>query len=208
MIGPTERDTLIADALGRVGDAFEPDFLAYAALAGKIEMELCTALAWRLRRVCDASEIKVVREWRPPNDKRNIDLAVLRDSVPCALIEAKQWRSFNFASWSGGKGQRNPLNHTAKDIDKLRGLSVDCDCFILSFCVHCDPIPSKAYDKEIKYLGETVGFGPIKESQIHDGFERLRHEWGSLPVKARGEIPAGQAFGVNVFVYYWLLKVR
>ena len=199
---------MIADALGRAGDAFEPDYLAYAALAGKIEAELCTSLAWCIRRLSATSNIKVVKEWRPPNDNRKIDLAVLLDGDPYALIEAKQWRSFNFASWSGGKGQKNPLKMTSKDIEKLRALEVECNCFILSFCVHCDPVPCTTYDKEIKYLGETIGFGPIKKRQIFEGLEHLRYEWGGLPVEAWGEICAGQAFGVNVVVYYWLLKVR
>ncbi len=198
---------MIADALCRMGDAFESDFLGYAALAGKIETELCTSLAWCVRRLSNTSKIKVVCEWRPPNDSCRIDLAVLLGSEPCALIEAKQWRSFNFASWSGGRGQKNPLKKTGEDIEKLRALEIGCDCFILSFCVHCDPIPCTNYDQEIKYLRETIRSGTLKKRQIFDGFERLRYEWGGLPVEACGEICAGQAFGVNVFVYYWLLKV-
>ena len=198
---------MIAEALRRVGGAFEPDFLAYAALAGKVESELCASLAWCVRRVSDASKIKVVKEWSPPNDKRKIDLAVLVDSNPCALIEAKQWRAFNFASWSDGKGQMNPLKKTEDDIEKLRSLKVKCDRFILAFCVHCDPVPCPKYDREIKYLVETIKFGPIKNSQIYEGFERLRRKWGDLPVEAWGEVSAGQAFKVDVFLYYWLLKV-
>ena len=198
---------IIADALCRVGDAFEADFLAYAALAGKIEAELCTSLAWCARRASETSRIRVVREWQPPDDRRQIDLAVLLDSKPCALIEAKQWRSFNFASWSGGKEHKNPVKKTMEDIEKLRSLEVECDCFILSLCVHCDPLPQSSYGQEIKYLPETIRAGPLEKHQIFDGFERLRDEWGGLPVKAYGEVRAGQAFGVKVSVYYWLLSV-
>ena len=155
---------LLADALCQMGDAFEPDFLAYAALAGKIETELCASLAWRVRQASDVSEIKVVKElWQ---DGKKIDLAVLRGDNPCVLIEAKQWRGFNFASWSDGKGQINPVKKTREDIEKLRKQAVDCErraerephCFILSLCVHCDPVPDAKYDKEVKYLRENHQF--------------------------------------------------
>ena len=73
--------------------------------------------------------------------KRQIDLAVLRDGKPCALVEAKQWRDFDIAPWSKGRKPNNPREETMKDINKLRELNLRGSWYILSFCVQVDGIP-------------------------------------------------------------------
>ena len=45
------------------------------------------------------------------------------------------------------------------------------------------------------------------EAEIREGFSLYLAEWGDLPVAARGEVAAGEAFGTRVSVYYWLLEV-
>ena len=160
---------MIVDALSRLGSAFDPDALAEPALAGKIEGELCTALAARMRSVGHAPNVEIAGEWRPGNNGTRIDLAVLRDGVPDALIEAKQWRGFDIASWTSGAGHSNPLKKTREDIEKLRKLRNECKCYVLSFCVHSSPLPSRRYAGQFKYLEQTIRFGPISEDQIHAG---------------------------------------
>ena len=160
-----------------------------------------------MRSVGHAPNVEIAGEWRPGNNGTRIDLAVLRDGVPDALIEAKQWRGFDIASWTSGAGHSNPLKKTREDIEKLRKLRNECKCYVLSFCVHSSPLPSRRYAGQFKYLEQTIRFGPISEDQIHAGFDRLRGQW-RLPLATSGKFQAGRAMGVAVVVYYWLMEIR
>ncbi len=206
---------MITDALRHLGDVFDSDWLAYAALTGKIELPLCSALAWHIRKTAMLPKLKIVREWSPPGSKEwspsgkkiQFDLAVLQDDAPCALIEAKQWNDFDIARWLKGSGPKNPREGTAKDIERLRAAPFDCAKYILSFCVHCDPPPLEEHGQEIKYLRERRALRKTNKAEINAGYERLQETWGSLTMEAKDEIPAGHALGVDVVVYYRLLTV-
>lgn len=203
-MGPV-RET-VAAALGCLGEQFTPDSLAYLALTSKDERLLCGALARRLHReFCDDAETLVRREWPVPgNTRERVDVAVLRAGKPVALIEAKAAMSFDLVK---GTGRGFPVPAVLKDIGKLRGIDVDAERFALLFVTDAKQLPSAEHDPALPYAEERRRHGIIDEPRMTAGFRRFLRAVGHPPVVDEGRVAGGVAFGVEVEVLYWLLKV-
>lgn len=191
--------TAVTASLEALGDEFRPNRLAYLSLTAKNESLLCGALSRRLHETYAAQRnIQVRREWA--NERRRFDLAVLRDNKPVALIEAKTALSANLP--------RSGLPHTdrvRKDIERLRSVEFEGERWVLAFFTHPRQVPRAEYRDAIKYFGLIERQGAVGSAEIDAGFARFREAVGSPPVLARGEVPAGRAFDVDVSVLYWLL---
>ena len=190
----------LAETLLRLGDEFKPNRLAYWSLMTKNEREMCNALAWSLNeQYADDADAQVIREW-----KRH-DIAVLRRHNPVALIEAKAAMAFNLVETSS---RVYPSKDVLRDIEKLRNAEPKCGaCFVLPFFTYLYQMPRHEYDGAMPYISGIRKHGIIDKAELAEGFERFRKAAGDLSVVAKGEIPAGNAFDVDVSVFYWLLAV-
>lgn len=120
------------------------------------------------------------------------------------LIEAKAAMSFDLVK---GGSKPFPIEAVQKDIDKLEAIEFEGERYVLLFLTHNRQTPRNEYDAAIPYIEGMTRHGIIDEDGIDGGFARFREAVGDLPVHARGEILAGNAFGVDVSVFYWLLGV-
>ena len=191
---------MLTEALRYLGDEFKPNRLAYLSLMTKNEREMCNALAWALNeKFADDADTWVIREW-----KRR-DIAVLRRHNPVALIEAKAAMAFNLVET---KSPLYPSKEVLADIEKLRKVAPKCKaCYVLPFFTYLHQIPRHEFDGAMPYISGIRKHGIIDKAELAGGFERFRKAVGGLSVVAKGEIPAGNAFDVDVSVFYWLLAV-
>ena len=191
----------LTETLQRLGDEFKPNRLAYWSLMTKNEREMCNALAWSLNeQFADDADTQVVREW-----KRR-DIAVLHRHNPAALIEAKAAMAFNLVETSS---RIYPSKDVLRDIEKLRNAEPKCETsYILPFFTYLYQLPRHEYDGAMPYISGIRKHGIIDKAELAGGFERFRKAVGDLSVVASGEIPAGNAFDVDVSVFYWLLAVE
>ena len=190
----------LAEALRDLGGEFKPNRLAYLSLMTKNEREMCNALAWRLHeRLAGDADAQVVREWR------RHDIAVLRRHNPVAPIEAKAAMAFDLVA---GGARAYPSREVLRDIRKLRDAEPNCEHrYVLPFFTHVHRMPRHEHDAAMPYISGIRKHGTIDRAALDRGFERFRQAVGGLAVVAAGEVPAGNAFGVDVSVLYWLLAV-
>ena len=194
-------------SLRHLGDEFKRNNLAYLSLTSKNERLLCGALAFRLHEAfANDSATMVVREWRIPvgSNRKLIDIAVLRHGKPLTLIEAKAAMSFDLVK---GGTNRFPVKEVQMDINRLKAIEFAGESYVLLFLTHNHQTPRNEHDAAMPYYEGMRRHGVIDEAGIDDGFARFRKAVGDLPVHAHGEILAGNAFGVDVSVFYWLLRV-
>ena len=57
------------------------------------------------------------------------------------------------------------------------------------------------------YIAGMRKHGVVDRARFDNGFERFRSAVGNLPVVTRGKIPAANAFGICVSVFYPLMAV-
>ena len=197
-----EMTSKLTEALRHLGDEFKPNRLAYWSLMTKNEREMCNALAWSLNeQFADDADTQVIREWR----NQRHDIAVLRRHNPVALIEAKAAMAFDLVKTSS---RIYPSKEVISDVEKLRKAEPQCEeCYVLPFFTYLHQSPRHEYNEAVKYISGIRKHGVIDKTELDDGFERFRKAVGGLTVVAKGEIPAGNAFDVDVSVFYWLLAV-
>ena len=82
-------ETALIKSLQQTSIEFGEDELAFLALTTKIELPLRDRWAYVLYRKLSRSNLIVSREWK------RIDLAVLKDKIPLALIQLKAMYTFN-----------------------------------------------------------------------------------------------------------------
>ena len=102
-----------------------------------------------------------------------------------------------------------PSKEVLEDIRKLRDAEPKCEeCYVLPFFTHVHQLPRYEYDVAMPYIsGIKKTTGIIEKAELDSGFERFRQAAGGLAVVAKGEVSAGNAFDVDVSVFYWLLAV-
>lgn len=197
--------------------------LAFLALTRKSERHLCDLMAWRLqRRVC--SRALLVRcEKRLQGEDASVDIAVMRDGEPIALVEAKQGYTFDLARLVlGHSPTKNGIEaDVRKDIEKQRCRQSICERrYILLFFAHPRSVPPQGVlrDEYHSALAKWVEKARAKGIPTPDcdretldrGFRRLSEELGGClhPVcDGHSDFDAGDAFETNVRIFYWLLRV-
>ena len=183
-------------------NVFKPDMLAFLLLTSKRERELCGALAWGLLRFYKRNppyEL-VTCEWSYPGTRRACDLAILSDDgSPNLLIEAKAAYTFDLM----GSG-RFPAESILLDIARLREFKFDGERYVLVFFTHPKRKPDRKFRSVVKYYDDLSD--GTRTDQLEEGFDRFHAAIGNLPILDEGRIPAGNAFGVEVDVLYWLFQ--
>lgn len=190
--------SILKSELPHLNDEFNLNALAYLSLTSKNEHVLCGALANRLQMtLSDQQEMLVGREWQ------TVDIAVLSQGEPVALIEAKAAYTFNLKV-------TYPSKEVTQDVAKLRSKKFkgECERYVLTFFTHPNQLPQGQIDTVLKYSDRIRRHGVLTEAEIHRGFKRFHERIGQIPLVTNGEIRAGHAFGIDVSVFYWLFDAN
>ena len=125
---------------------------------------------------------------------------MLSNDKPESLIEAKAAFTFDLIA---DKQPPYPTNPVLKDIAKLRKVDFCSDRYVLVFFTHVCQIPNSRSPQALKYLRGMRKWDNDR-SELAKGFERFHEEIGGLPIVTSGEIEVGNAFDVDVCLFYWL----
>jgi hypothetical protein len=160
-------------ALDAVATDFAPDELAFLAITGGCERQVCDRLAWSLVRHGHCA----MREWRL------VDLAVLdSDWVPLALLEAKACDTVD-VKWDGGPKRQERRDRWRastylealiwSDVTKMTKLAPNAARYALMVVVHVlNP------DALVGPLVGKYGRGRLKGTEAErEGQERIVREY-------------------------------
>ncbi|MFJ9634483.1 hypothetical protein ACIRU8_43005 [Streptomyces sp. NPDC101175] len=192
---------LIAEQLEAAASSFATGELAYLALTSKVELPLRDRLAWSLHTALP--EFVVAREWH------RSDLAVLDldARIPHALIEAKAMYSFDVAR-ADGPGLAAYTSKIAADLNKARDLARDAPTgvFGLAFVTHPQGAPPHL-PNVIKYISGIRGALRLgTETEVRQAAAaNLSSALRDLGPVLGGRLDAGEAFGVNIAIDYWIV---
>jgi len=198
---PTEtlREALLEE-LGRIGDSFQRDELAYLALTSKPEFAIRDALAFGLHRRL-WPEFVVAREWG------RIDLAILSSGRPVLLLEAKAMYSMDAASELRPESEYPRV--IREDIAKALVRAGDwAAVFALVLMTHPKTLPEASLGGVVKYLPTiTRSFSRLVTSEEigSRAREHLRADLTQIGPLDTGTIEAGSSFGVEVEIDWWLV---
>lgn len=193
--------TIIKDSLANLHNDFKDNELAFLALTTKIELPLRDRWAFSLYTKLKNKRFVVSREWR------RTDLAILKRTVPAALIELKAMYTFDAAldpSEIGGFA-----NAMAKDEVKAKRLASDLtEIYTVLLATHPGKV-NPEYSGIIKYdaginkaIRKYGSEANVKEKAINATNNILSHR----NVVSFGDLNGGKAFGVNTSILYWLVK--
>jgi hypothetical protein len=186
----------LSQELGNLQALFHPNELAYLALTQKIEHAIRDRLAFCLhRKWAEQDSLLVCREWN------HVDVAVMKDSLPVLLLEAKAQYTFDILKKGKPHDYPDLLLNDIKKVSSRR--NSDTEVFTLLLVTHPHGAPDHKYRAAVKYFpgvtrGATTGFS-LDEAKAEIDRRLIGH-----PQAATDEIKGGNAFGVAVSVAYWL----
>lgn len=192
--------------------------LAAIFLMSKNEKVLCRLLEYQLRRRLQSHPgTTVCREWRQQKEHKKMqrfDLAVLQDgcAAPITLVEAKAAYAWEVVK---GHRRRKPIANLGKDVaddrEKLKQASggwPGCDQYVLVFLLRNRRNPEDPC-KLLQDYGDLSHATCFDDGEIQPAFEFCCQCWDiEIVPDGFGEVPAGNAFGTDVSVFYGLLEVR
>lgn len=222
--------TALVDSLKEVCTEFAPrSELARLVLEGKRERELYEALGNRLRRhpkvAAHSLEVCLDRKVKGSRSRKRPDIAVYDRNTCVALVEAKMAYA---AEMIDAKRPNTYLcGQVWEDIGKLRSKAwPECARFALVFLIYNHQTPAaregrlQGYGKgrlrltkqgqctlsDMEATSDHYG-----EPEIRAGFSHYLEAWRSdcsaLSVASAGSFAAGKAYGTEVTIFYWLLRV-
>lgn len=197
-------ENILAQSLEQVVNEFGKDELAFLALTTKIELPLRDRLAYVMYKKLKEEGLVVSREWR------RVDLAVLRETVPQALIELKAMYTFDALRERGNLKKR--IGYLFEDIKKAS--QFDCkseNIYGILLATHPRHAIPLEFTNIIKYipginsalkrLGDQKKVAEVSVNRIEKLLASEKHT-----VVKKGTMLGGSAFGIETDVLYWLIK--
>ena len=206
-----------------------PGELARLVLEGKRERELYEALGNRLRRhpklAAQSLEVCLDRKVKGCRSRKRPDIAVYDGNTCVALVEAKM--AYAAEMIDAKRPDTYLCSQVREDLGKLRSKAwPECARFALVFLVYSHQTPAapegrlQSYGKGRPRLTKQ-GLCTLSDMEatsahygkpeIHAGFGHYLEAWRSdcsaLSVASTGNIAAGKAYGTEVTIFYWLLRV-
>ena len=202
----------ITNGLRALGQQFRRDELAYLALTQKPEHVLRDRLAFEIHRTLPEGDpsLCVCREWK------RVDMAILKDNVPLALLEAKAFYTFDLRSKNVAAKYLGPNGYIMKDICKARataaryvgsGTVAPPETYALVFATNTLERPNIQFRQPIKYFNQVVKYSRDRISFEEAGRIVCGH-LGCCSLVESCRFEAGVAFGVKVELFGWLLQSR
>lgn len=190
----------MTDALASLQAQFRPNELAYLAATTKAEAPFRDRLAFMLHESCEPSGAIVAREWN------RVDLAILRgDGEPQCLVELKLMYTFDAlkgASWWTSKTY-------ADELKALAHAGPGTAVYSLLLATHLSGSVGPSFRKAVKYsrgINKAIlAHGDASAVQA-EAARAIDADLISRNVVARGEVVGGNAFGVDISIFYWLVR--
>ena len=143
----------------------------------------------------DEVNIHIVREWK------RFDLAIIEDSSPIMLVEAKAMYSFDMFK---NDAENKYPKLVQKDVRKMRvyseGKHGSPEIMTLLLSTHPYSVPSGKLEGIVEYRREIERFIPPSVESLTDAVARY---FGHHPSYKRGEIVGGTAFDTKISIFYW-----
>lgn len=189
----------ISESLRRLQDDFRRDELAYLALTVKIEQPIRDRLAFLLHEQLAPDGVVVAREWK------NIDIAILIDGKPRALIELKAAYTFDIIK---GGAAHECFDQIVSDVRKCFSRGYEgVEVFTLLLATHPHQLPHASYECAVAYYPYVRGYirrQPDASTAYELSDKQVRTILETHPARTKGRLFGGSAFGVEVSVSYWL----
>ena len=188
-----EYQPLLLNILSQLSADFEIDELAYLALTSKPEFVIRDAIAFQLYRQLKSQGLLVAREWR------RSDIAVLENDAPAAIIELKSMYTFD-ASKAGYQ------RAVVADVEKARRVAnQETQVFALLLVTHPSGGVDTKFSNVVKYIDALNKAYTVSTSDaLRENAANVLPNWCSEGVATAGFINGGFAFGVQVYVDYFL----
>jgi len=204
---------LIIDTLNSIGSDFRQNELAYLALTSKVEMPVRDKLAYKLHSNPNCEAI-IAREWK------RVDIALLEDKTDTfppnakvyswlgnaeALIELKAVYTGDFKSKSSTVKYIADLE---RDLNSMNEIGMGKPKYNILLATHIHQKIQKPYPPQIKYpsIANRTAGNDIEEV-INDISGKLKKTFEKKPI-ATGIIDAGEAFGLEVKVMFWVIETK
>lgn len=209
---------LIGNALRELEDpkiGFRPGELAYLALTSKPELAIRDRLAFQLHEKLKQNGFSVSREYSLEDHKR-ADIAVLpgKDSKRPAigLIELKVSSFFNLDNEAHPKKPGKIVEEIKSDFNKWSNFDSgkpEVFCLFLAPNIETDRLPEGfLYEELVVSWSGWSGYRKKRrrdKASVKKDIEILfKNKWDLI---AHDEMEGGSAFGLEVSVPYWLLKL-
>lgn len=193
---------LIMSSLQQTIDEFGKDELAFLALTTKIELPLRDRWAYVLHKKLAKQSFIVSREWK------RVDLAVLEESTPVALVELKAMYTFDAVSEKGNYKKR--IGYLKQDIQNVKKFaSRNTNIYGVLLATHPKKIISNNLTGIVKY--RTGINGAFKRLGNHNEIARVASErvekfLEKSEILKSGVLKGGSAFGIEADVLYWIVE--
>lgn len=184
-------------------NSFRENELAYLSMTGKNELLIRDRIAYEL--YSKYSNYIISREYNPSGVKSRIDLAILENGKIKDIIELKSVYTFDSAD------MRNYINAINKDFNKNSELVIDgVNQYEIIIATHIKEVPNEEFKDCVKYYRLIKKYlNNIEYSNIlvEDLDYIIKKEFSEEKYEIRKfKVTAGQSFGVNVDVWFWILK--
>lgn len=208
MLRSGELKNTVIDNLRQIPDCFKPDELAYLSLTGKLEVPIQDKLAWLLYPWARSRGLAVTKEWaREPG--KHVDIAVLRNGEPEALIELKAMVTSDPLRKIRTAGRA--LTDLRKDLTRWTVFPGTHIMGVLIAAHRKNLVPSDWIKwKAVKYTSGDVDVLKVLKSEgaiLSSCDASVRQSFEDFEVK-QVVVPGGEAFDTRVDVVLWLIASR
>ena len=187
-------------------ELFGEDELAYLSLTSKNELVIRDKIAYKLH--IELKESIVTREYRVKGVNSRIDLATLENNEIKDIIELKSMYTFDAVD-----GLDKFIDSVNRDFDKNSSLKNDItNQFAIIIGTHPRTIPSEKYKDFVKYYNSIKRYMKKisrdriliekMDRKIRSAFEKDKYEIKDIIVNA------GNAFGVDVDICFWIVEKK
>jgi hypothetical protein len=185
--------------LEEINSEFAEDELAYLAATSKIEAPIQDKVAFNLHKGY-GNRYLVARQWH------RVDIAIVdHDDAPVCLIELTAMYTFNALK---PKDLTNFMCKTKRDEQKARRQAgKNTAVYSLLVATHFIEPVKKHLKKVIKYSGRINAiFQQYQDGGAKEAVAQVNERLAGRNLVTRGKFRGGHAFGMEVGVYYWLVR--
>lgn len=201
---------MVIDELVKViqdsSDSFGENELAYLSLTSKNELVIRDRIAYRLH--VELKNSIVAREYSVKGINSRIDLAILENYNIKDIIELKSMYTFDAVD-----GLDKFIDSVNRDFDKNRSLKNNTtNQFAIVIGTHPRSLPSEKYKDFVKYYNSIKRYMKKISSdrvlidkmdrKLRSAFEKDEYEVKDIIINA------GNAFGVDVDICFWIIEKK
>lgn len=198
----------LTEIVEKIKNLFGENELAYLSLTSKNESVIRDKIAYKLYSELDKSKYVISREY-----KTRVDLAILKNNSTKDKIELRdiiELKSmYTFDAEKGLEEYFQKVNHDFKKNDKL--LEKNVNKYAIIIATHPKVSVStlkKKFKDVIKYYIDIKRYIE-KQNSLKDSMdEKIRNKFkmeDGYNIR-ECEINAGQAFNIEVYVYFWIIQ--